>query len=253
MSTSGAGSYAKVNGLDLYHEVHGSGRPLVLLHGGLQTIDLSFGSLIPTLEQRHQVIAVELQGHGHTADIDRDFSLDALADDIAGLLDHLAIQKVDILGFSLGGMVALQFALRHPTRLDRLVLAAVDHQPGHDEATRPQDPDMAQRMPTKDDFQAMRDAYAATAPDPGHFDEFAARASGMVHASTGWSDEELASITAPTLVLVGDLDFTPLPHAVALKELLPNGHLAVLADTTHIQVMQRADEVLPLLHRFLNA
>jgi pimeloyl-ACP methyl ester carboxylesterase len=99
-------AYAPVNGLNLYYETYGSGRPLVLLHGGLLTIELSFGPLLEPLAERRQVIAVELQGHGHTADIDRPMTIEALADDVVGLLDHLGIAEADLFGFSLGGLVA---------------------------------------------------------------------------------------------------------------------------------------------------
>ena len=98
-------SFADINGLRLYHEIHGSGRPVVLLHGGLQTVDLMFGPLLPALAARRQLIAVELQGHGHTADTDRAMSIDQLADDVAALLAHLGIDEADIFGFSLGGLV----------------------------------------------------------------------------------------------------------------------------------------------------
>ena len=106
--------YAPVNGLRMYYEVHGTGRPLVLLHGGLLTVDLAFGAILPDLAADRQVIAPELQGHGRTADIDRDIDLRYLAGDVAALLDHLGVGQADVLGFSLGGGVALQLALDHP-------------------------------------------------------------------------------------------------------------------------------------------
>ena len=109
--------YAPVNGLRMYYEVHGTGRPLALLHGGLMTIDLSFGAILPELAADRQVITTELQGHGRTADIDRDMDLRYLAGDVAALLDHLGVDQADVLGFSLGGGVALQLALDHPDRV----------------------------------------------------------------------------------------------------------------------------------------
>src|SRR2546427_6895776 len=108
-------AFADINGLRLYHEIHGSGRPLVLLHGGVLTIDFMFGPLLPTLAARHQVIAVELQGHGRTADTDRTMSIDQLADDVAALLAHLGIEKADVFGFSLGGLVGWSLVMRSPT------------------------------------------------------------------------------------------------------------------------------------------
>jgi pimeloyl-ACP methyl ester carboxylesterase len=246
------GEYAAVNGLKLYYELSGAGRPLVLLHGGLQTIDLTFGPVIPTLAEDHQVIGMELQGHGHTADIERPMRLDHLADDVAAVLGVLGIDQADVFGFSLGGMVGVELALRHPQLVGRLVVASVDVRPDHAEFERPDDPDVARRMPTASDFQAMRDAYAAVAPDPEHFPVIADKTSGMVAAFGGWTDEELRRIAAPTLVLVGDTDFVPLRHAVEMFELIPHAQLAVLPDTTHVGVTRRPKQVLALIRPFLD-
>ncbi|MGH3586634.1 MAG: alpha/beta fold hydrolase, partial [Pseudonocardia sp.] len=118
MTTSAAtGRYAPVNGLQLYYEEHGTGDPLVLLHGGMHTIDLSFRKLIPQLSASHRLIAVEMQGHGHTADVERDPTYPNLADDVVALLDHLGIARADVFGFSLGGIVTLELGMRHPDRV----------------------------------------------------------------------------------------------------------------------------------------
>ena len=123
--------YAAVNGLKMYYEVHGSGpgRPLVLLPGGVLTIELSFGAVLPALAEGRQVIVTELQGHGRTADIDRDMSMAAFAGDVAGLLGHLGVGQADVFGFSLGGGVALQLALDRPELVGRLVAASVGYSP----------------------------------------------------------------------------------------------------------------------------
>src|SRR6266498_3937141 len=121
--------YAPTNGLQLYYETHGSGRPLVLLHGGLMTIDLNFGPLLEPLAASRQVIAVELQGHGHTADIDRPMTIEVLALDVLALLDHLGITEADLFGFSLGGLVAFAVALGAPTRVAKLIVASADAHP----------------------------------------------------------------------------------------------------------------------------
>ena len=242
-------TYAPVNGLQLYYETHGSGRPLVLLHGGLQTIDLSFGPLLKPLAAIRQVIAVELQGHGHTADVGRPMTIEALAGDVVALLDHLGIAQADLFGFSLGGLVACAVAVGAPTRVGKLIAASADpHRPPGRESA-PLDDD---RMPTPADFQAMREAYDAVAPNPAHFDEFAAKTSAMVHQFPGWTDE-LRSLRAPTLLIFGDRDFSPLPDVVELFELLPNAQLAVLPGTTHVGVTRRASEVLALITPFLDA
>ena len=171
-------TYAPVNGLQLYYEIHGLGRPLVLLHGGLLTIDLSFGPLLEPLAAGRQVIAVELQGHGHTADTGRPMTIEALAGDVVALLDHLGIAEADLFGFSLGGLFAYAVALSAPARVGKLIVASADahRPPGRESAPLGDD-----RLPTPADFQAWRDAYDAVAPDPAHFDEFAARTSAMMH------------------------------------------------------------------------
>ena len=222
MNTSG---YAPVNGLSMYYEIHGTGRPLVLMHGGLTTIDLSFGRLLPGLAASRQAIGVELQGHGHTADTGRPLSLDSLADDIAGLLDLLDIKRADLFGFSLGGLVATQLAVTRPERVDRLVLAASHFHP---------------------------DGYHDDVRDPAHFQAFAEKASKTVGSFTGWSAEELGSIRAATLIMVGDNDFVRVEHAAAMRQLIPDSQLAVLPDTTHMQLIQRAELVMPIIERFLD-
>jgi len=241
-------SYFEVNGLNLYYETHGTGRPLVLLHGGLMTIELNFESFLAPLAAERQVIAVELQGHGHTADTDRPMTIPALAADVVGLLDHLGIVEADIFGFSLGGLVAYAIALDAPERVGKLIVASADaHRPPGRESA-PLDDD---RMPTAADFQAMRDAYAAVAPDPSHFEAFAAKTSAMVHEFPGWTDE-LRSLRMPTLLVFGDRDFSPLADVVELYDLLPDARLAILPETTHMGVTQRADVLLALMRRFLD-
>src|SRR5712671_4312082 len=236
-------AYAPANGLQLYYETRGSGRPLVLLHGGLMTIDLNFGPLLEPLAASRQVIAVELQGHGHTADTGRPLTIEALAGDVVALLDHLGIAEADIFGFSLGGLVGCGVALSAPARVGRLIVASADpHRPPGRESV-PLDED---RMPTPADFQAMRDAYDAVAPDPAHFEEFAAKTSAMVHEFPGWTGE-LRSLQVPTLLIFGDRDFSPLPDVLEMVELLPNAQLAVLPGTTHVDVTRRPAEVLALI------
>jgi pimeloyl-ACP methyl ester carboxylesterase len=242
-------AYAPVNGLQLYYETHGSGRPLVLLHGGVMTIGLNWGPLLGPLASNRRVIAVELQGHGHTADIDRPMTLGGLAGDVLALLDHLGIPDADLFGFSLGGLVAYALALGSPARVGKLIVASADPRrpPGRESA--PIDGD---RMPTPADFQAMRDAYCAVAPEPSHFDAFAARTSAMVHEVPGWNDE-LRSLEAPTMLIFGDRDFSPLVDVLETFELLPNAQLAVLPGTTHVGVTQRPAELLALITPFLDA
>jgi pimeloyl-ACP methyl ester carboxylesterase len=239
---------ADINGLQLYHEIHGSGQPVVLLHGGLQTIDLMFGPLLPTLVARRQVIAVELQGHGRTADNDRTMSLDQLADDVAALLAHLGIEEADIFGFSLGGLVGWSLVMRYPNVVRRFVAASADYR------TREAAPDEIPRpIPTDADFQAMRDAYAAVAPDPSHFDALAEKVPTMVHTNIGWTADDLRAVETPTLVLVGDNDFIRVSDAVEAAELLPHGQLAVLPGTAHMDMTRSPERILAMVVPFLDA
>jgi len=242
-------TYLPVHGLRLYYEVHGSGRPLVLLHGGLLTIDLNFGPLLEPLAASRQVIAVEFQGHGHTADTNRPLTIEALAGDVIALLNHLGIAEADLFGFSLGGLVAYAIALRAPARVGRMIVASADaHRPPGRESAPPGE----DRLPTAADFQAWREAYEVVAPDPAHFDEFAAKNAAFVHEFPGWTDE-LRSLQVPTLLIFGDRDFSPLPDVVEMFELLPNAQLAVLPGTTHVGVTRRHSEVFALITRFLGA
>jgi pimeloyl-ACP methyl ester carboxylesterase len=241
-------SFADINGLRLYHEIHGSGRPVVLLHGGLQTIDLMFGPLLPTLAARRKVIAVELQGHGHTADSDRPMSIDQLADDVAALIALLNIERTDVFGFSLGGLVGWSLVIRHPNVVDRVAVASADYR------SRETAPDeVAGPMPTDSDFQAMRDAYAAVAPDPMHFDALAEKVSTMVNEDfVGWTADELRAVQSPMLVLVGDNDFIRVSDAAEAVELVPHGQLAVLPGTTHMDMTRSPQRILAVLVPFLD-
>ena len=251
--SQGATGYAPVNGLRMYYEVHGTGLPLVLLHGGLMTIDLSFGDIWPELATDRQVIATELQGHGRTADIDRDIELRYLAGDVAALLDHLGIGQADVLGFSLGGGVALQLALDQPDRVGRVILASVSYAGDgfHAEISDPAQHATSTRMPTAEDFRQMRDAYARLAPDPGHFDVFAAKTSQAAGSLEGWTAEELGRIAAPVLLVFGDHDFIRLEHAVEMHGLIPGAQLAVLPGATHMGVLRRTDLIVPMVRDFL--
>ena len=250
--------YAAVNGLKMYYEVHGDGTagqpPLVLLPGGVLTIELSFGAVLPALAAGRQVIVTELQGHGRTADIDRDMSMTAFAGDVAGLLGHLGVPHADVFGFRLGGGVALQLALDYPELAGRLIVASVGYSPDgtHAEISDPAQWATSTRMPTAEDFGQMREAYERVAPDPGHFDAFRAR-TGQAAGSMSWTPAELGRIGAPTLLIVGDHDFIKLEHAVEMAWLIPGAQLAVLPGTTHMGIMRRTDLMIPLIQGFLGS
>jgi pimeloyl-ACP methyl ester carboxylesterase len=245
------GTLTRINGIDLYHEVHGTGPALVVLHGGIMNAETCFGAMLPRLSAAHQVIAVDLQGHGHTAATDRPVSLAAMAADVVALLDHLGIERADLFGFSLGALVSTELAVRNPERAGRLVLAS-----GHVRADgyHPEILDPAQTsplLPTEEDFEAMRTAYEAVAPDPAGFYPFLERMQPVVSAFEGWSDEEIRGIAGPTLLIVGDRDFVRLDHAALMLDLFPDAQLAVLPGTTHMQVIRRTDVLLDLIEPFL--
>jgi len=246
--------YADVHGLHLYHEVYGEGSPLVLLHGGMLTIDLNFSTLISTLAGRHTVIGVELQGHGRTADIDRPITPAALAGDVTALLDHLGIDRAHIFGHSMGAATALELAVHSPGRVRSIVAASASVRPDglHEDLTDPAKQATSTRMPTPQDFTDFKQAYARLSPHPEHFDDFLAALSTSTADTQGWTDHQLAAITAPTLIVIGDHDFTTVKHAALMQQLIPSSQLAVLPGTTHMQLTRRADLLLPMLASFLD-
>ena len=199
--------YADVNGLHLYYEEHGEGPALVLIHGGLMTIELSFRILLPALAEHRRVIAVELQGHGRTADVDRPPTFPDFAADVVALLDFLSIELADVVGFSLGGLTGYELVISHGDRVRRAVLASADHR-----NDRAGEADPA-RLPTQDDYQAMRDAYLAAAPDPVAFDAVAEKTVRLVHSFTGWTDDQLRGVQLPVLIVIGDTDIIRVENA----------------------------------------
>ena len=209
----------------MYYEVHGDGRPLVLIHGGGSTIESTFGRLLPIFAKSHQVIAVELQAHGHTKDIDRPLSFEQDADDVAALLHQLRIDRAGFLGFSNGGTTCLQIAIRHPALVDKLVLASATFKrsgmppgffDGFEHVT-------LAAMPAP-----LRDAYLKANPDlqglQAMFDRDVARMAGFRDIS----DEDIKSIQAPALVINGDSDVVPAAHALELSQTLRRARLAIL-------------------------
>jgi pimeloyl-ACP methyl ester carboxylesterase len=250
------GAYAAVNGIDLYYEVLGADRPgppLIMLHGGVYTFHLSFDPLLPALTAERKVIGVELQGHGHTADTDRPFSIRQCAEDVIALLDQLGIERADFFGYSLGGLVSTDLAVMAPDRVNRLVLAASHFGPTRTEAYYSDitTPDLTSpRMPTEEESVAMQRAYEEVAPNPENFFPFIMKVQPLVHDYEGWTSDQLARLTMPVLIIIGDTDFVRLEHAVEMKQQLPDAQLAILPGTKHLQVI-RPDLVLPMVSSFL--
>jgi pimeloyl-ACP methyl ester carboxylesterase len=243
--------YAPLPDIDVYYEDHGTGDPLVLLHGGMQTFDLAFGALLPLLTPHRRVIGIELQGHGRTADVDRDITLANQAGDVVGVLDHLGLERTDVLGFSWGGYVALETALRHPARVDHLVLAAVNTRADgyHAEIGDPAQWETSTRMPTAEEFGAMLAEYERYGLST--FEAVNAKLQVTVGAEENWTPAQLAMLAAPTLVMIGDHDFVRVDHAVAMQEAIPDAALAVLPRTKHTEVVSRLGIVAPILEDFL--
>ena len=262
-ATAQESGYAPVNGLEMYYEIHGEGQPLVLIHGGLGGT-MEFGQLLPMLAETRQVIAVELQGHGRTADIDRPLSYESMADDIAALIDHLGHENADVLGFSLGGGVALQTAIRHPEAVDRMVLISTAYSRSgiHEtflEGMAAMNAEAAAMMLETPMYQF----YASVAPQPENWPTLVGKAGDLLRQDYDWS-ADIDTVTASALVIAGDSDMIPPAHAAELFSLLGGGtsegftlfpapRLAILPETTHFDILSRTDLLLPFITSFLDA
>src|SRR5215217_1695325 len=262
----GVGNYASVNGLRMYYEIHGTGRPLVVLHGAYMTIE-TMGEIVPSLAETRQVIAVELQGHGHTADIDRPLTYEHMADDVAALLRHLGIEEPDIFGFSMGGSAALQLAIRHPEEVRKLVVASASY------TSDGMHPELLEMTPsiTPEAFAGspIEEEYLRTAPNPEDFPTLVAKMKQLDLEPFAWPPEDIRGIAAPTLLIIGDSDAIRLEHAVDMFRLLgggvmgdlaglPKSQLAVLPGTVHFippgsAVLDRADWLVAMIGGFLDA
>ena len=220
--TRGVGRYAEVNGINLYFETIGTGRPLILLHGGLGSGEM-FGPTLPTLAERHHVIAVDLQGHGRTADIDRPMDIRLMADDIAALIDHLGLDKPDVVGYSLGGGVAFFTAVKYPEKVGRLIMASAhirrDAIPPEMLAQQEQVNAAAAEF-MKD--TPMYQLYTEVAPHPEDFPRLLDKI-GEAMAQDFDFTEELRGLQVPTMIVAADADMAPPSHYVEMFKLLDGG------------------------------
>jgi len=255
------GNYASVNGINLYYEIHGTGTPLIMLHGGFGTFEM-FAALSPTLIQQHQVIGVDLYGHGRTALTDRPLRFEQMADDIAGLIEHLGIAQANVLGYSLGGAVALQTAIRHPEQVKKLVvISSPFKRSGWHRETQT---GMASLAPEFFQGTPMHEAYMQVAPKPDDFPRFVAAMQDGMSQDYDWT-EQVSALPMPTLIVAGDSDSLPPSHAVEFFTLLGGGkqdagwngehlipsQLAILPGVTHYNIVFRPDLLLPVLAPFL--
>jgi len=259
---TGSGGYARVDGLDVYYELHGgvlgAGKvPIVLLHGGAMSIETAFaGDLLPRFARIRPVIAVEQQGHGHTGDREGSIKIDRMIDDTAGVLAHLGVGQAHLLGHSLGGIIAIGLAIRHPKVVASLTSLSAFYQlegmlpelvaMQRDPARQPS-PDIVPLLPTEADFAAWRAGFERDNPDPGSFDRVLAKLNKMLADWSGWTQAELRSVRAPTLVAIGDNDFVRIEHAVQMTRLIAGAQFAVLPGTTHMSSVRRGAWLEPMV------
>ncbi len=219
---TGTGQYAEVNGINLYYETHGSGRPLILLHGGLGSGEM-FGPVLPQLAARHQVVTVDLQGHGRTADIDRPLDAVLMAGDIAALIDHLQLATPDVVGYSLGGGVAFHTAAKYPAKVRRLVMVSANIRPDaiYPEMRAQQGQVTAAAVDFMQDTP-MYQLYQRVAPRPQDFPRLLDKIGAAMSKDFDFA-EEVRSLQVPTMVVAADADMAPPSHYVEVFNLLDGG------------------------------
>lgn len=257
----GTAGFARLGQLELYYETLGTGRPLVLVHGSLMTVSL-MNAYTALFAAHRQVIAVDLQGHGHTRDISRPLRYELLADDIAALLDHLGVAQADLVGYSLGAGVALQAAIRHPGRVRRLAAMSVTYRTDglHPEMATVQDIGSVLQQLSGSVYHR---AYEAVAPDPAHWPELVRKVLDLDAQPQDWPAAHVSAINAPAMLVVADNDIVRLEHAVEMIHLLgggiagdihglPASRLAVVPGTTHTGLCDRAQWVVPMIVEFLD-
>jgi len=254
--------YAEVNGIRLYHEVYGSGEPLVLIHGGLMTIP-EMSALLQPLAKDHQVIAVELQGHGRTADTERPYKIETMADDIAALLDQLNAPKADLVGYSLGGDVALLTAIRHPDKVRRLVAISVAYSrsgwyPEVQEGMSQVGSAMAENM-----MQTPTGKFSKEWPEPKRFAAFLDKMGEEMGEDYDWS-ADIPKLSMPVMLVYADNDSISIKHQAEFFALLGGGvkepgwqntqlsraRLAIIPGYSHYNFMT-STELPPIIEKYL--
>jgi len=254
-----------INGLEMYYQVHGEGEPLVLIHGGLMTIE-AWGPFLPALAETRKVYAIELEGHGRTVDLDRPLSIRQFSEDVGGFIEEVGIGPVDIVGYSMGGAAAAGVGVLRPDLVRSLVIISASHQ---DDAiwdsVRAGWPYMTADMM---EGTPMKTAYEAVAPYPERFTGFIDKIrDSMTTTGTGWTDEEIAAIEAPVLMILGDHDLIQLDKALEMYRLLggqastgpmgpefnPARQFAVVPAATHYDIAYKVDLLLPVITGFFAA
>lgn len=261
MTSKATSGYATVDGLRIYYETYGGplagATPMVLLHGGAMTIETAFAAdFIPRFSRARPVIAIEQQGHGHTGDRSGPMTLDRMVDDTSGVLAHLGVGRAHLLGHSLGAMIATGMAVRHPGQVASLIAISGTYNldgmiPGivaiQRDPTLTPSPEVIPLLPTQADFTSWKAAFERDNPGPGSFEEVLGRLNQMLTHWEGWTPAQLAAIRAPTLLAIGDNDFTRIEHAAEMMRLIPGAQLAVLPGTTHMNITTRGPWLEPLI------
>src|ERR1043165_1513260 len=254
--------YAPVNGLKMYYEIHGSGEPVVLLHGAFMTITSNWSGWIEELSKTRRVVAVEMQGHGRTADIKRDISPENLADDVAALLDYLKIPKADILGYSLGGGVAMQCAIRHPEKVRRVVIISYAFR--RDGWVKEVNDAFPNLTPEAFKGSPIEIEYKKLSPTPDKFADFVNHVKALASSPYDFGADKLKATKAPMFFIDGDADGVRIAYiseTFSLKgggisgDLQPRSEsrLAILPNTTHVTLMARMSTIVPMVNAFLAA
>jgi pimeloyl-ACP methyl ester carboxylesterase len=261
LSTFKTSGYAPVNGLKMYYEIHGEGKPIVLLHGSYMTIDMNWGQVIPELAKKHKIIAVEMQGHGRTADIDRPYSWTTLADDVAELLKYLKTDNADILGYSFGATVALEFAIKYPAMINKLVfISSVYKLEGWIKPARDLFPTI---KPEFFENTPLKTEYDRLAPDKAHWKDFVKKLAQFDAVPFDLGIENVKKIKCPVLIIKGDNDGVELEHTAEMYKALgggvfgdmaglPKSQLMIIPGMTHVTLMMATNQLMPVINPFLD-
>jgi len=257
MTAQSNGKFANVNGLSMYYQVHGKGFPLVLIHGGGSTIGTTFGRILPVLAKSHRIIAVEMQAHGHTGDIDRPLSFEQDADDIAALLRQLHVNKADIFGFSNGASTTLQVAIRHPQLVNKIIVASTFYKK---DGAQPWFWDMMKNATFQGMPQAYKDAFLEINPDTNALHSMYERDVIRMQTFKEIKEEDIKTITAPALIICGDDDVVRPEHAVemfrqmqhAKLAIFPGGHGDFIGELTTLKPGQHEFPAMQIIETFLN-
>jgi len=252
--------YAPVNGIKVYYEVYGKGTPIVLLHGAFYTIDMNWAQLIPELSKTRKVIALEMQGHGHTPYSDRKLSITTLASDVEGVMDYLKIDSADVVGYSMGGSVAYQFAVQSPKRLRKLMIISSTYKtdgwlPVVNGALKNFKPEFFDNTP-------LHAAYDAVAPDKTKWRKFLVQMFAFAKEPFNVGDSNIAKISAPVLIISGDNDGLDKIELAKTYKLLgggvsadlqpmPKSQLAIVPSKGHVSLMMDTKTILKYMDDFL--